>query len=209
MDETTVRVIVTHVLKNLKSIVKIPIGISNHHLHLTEQDFQKLFPGQSLTVKKELSQPGQFAANEMVTAVGPKGEISKMRILGPLRTKSQVELSATDARQIGIEAPIRLSGDIEGTPGILLKSPSGSLKLKQGVIIAKRHIHMSDNEADLLGLKQGDSVTVSIAGEGRKIIFEDVIIRSGANYTLEMHVDTDEANAGNINPKSVGRFYLN
>ncbi|MFT8318051.1 MAG: phosphate propanoyltransferase [Sporolactobacillus sp.] len=208
MDQTTVRGIVTHVLKNLKSIVKIPIGISNHHLHLTEQDFQKLFPGQSLTVKKALSQPGQFAANEMVTAIGPKGEISKMRILGPLRTKSQVELSATDARQMGIQAPIRLSGDIEGTPGILLKSPSGSLALEQGVIIAKRHIHMSDHEADLLGLKKGDSVTVNVASEGRKIIFEDVIIRPGANYTLEMHVDTDEANAGNINLKSMGRFYL-
>ncbi|MCO7124439.1 phosphate propanoyltransferase [Sporolactobacillus shoreicorticis] len=207
MNEAAVKTIVTRVLKNLKSIVKIPIGVSNRHVHLTEADFQKLFPGKKqLTVKKELSQPGQFAANESVTVIGPKGEIGKLRILGPFRSNSQVELSATDARTIGVKAPIRLSGDISGTPGIVLRSPYGELQLEEGVIVAKRHIHMSENDASLLGLKQGDVVAVEASGDGRKIVFNDVVIRTGSRFNLEMHIDTDEANAGNITSAVIGRF---
>lgn len=197
---------ITEVLNNLKEYVKVPIGISNKHIHLKEKDFNKLFPGEKLTIKKYLNQPGEFASEQTVTVVGPKGELSNVRILGPLRKESQVELALTDARKIGLNIPIRLSGDIEDTPSVILKSSKGEVCLSQGVIAAKRHIHISEADADLLKLKSGQVVSVKISSEHRSLIFEECIIRVGKNFKLEMHIDTDEANAVGATPMSFGKI---
>ncbi|KRM06310.1 MAG: phosphate propanoyltransferase [Liquorilactobacillus ghanensis] len=206
MDDKDFQATVREVLTNLKTIVKIPVGISNHHIHLTETDYKKLFPHEAIKVKKELNQPGEFASEQMVTIKGPRGKIARVRILGPFRSHSQVEVSLTDARKLGIKVPIRLSGNLDNTPGIDLESEYGSLHLNDGVIVAKRHIHMSEKEAALLGVKKGDTVSVSVDNAERPIVFQNVEIRPGKNFKLEMHLDTDEANAGNISGKSFGKI---
>jgi phosphate propanoyltransferase len=176
----------------------IPIGISNRHVHLSEQDYQRLFPGQALTVKKMLGQPGQFAAEQTVTLKGAKGTLTQVRILGPLRDHSQIEISYTDARQLGITAPLRLSGDLIHSAGITLLSDATEITLGAGLIIARRHIHMSPLDAAIFGVKSGEVVKVTIQGTDRKLIFDDVCIRVADNMQLEMHIDTDEANAAGI-----------
>lgn len=206
MREQALEDVIGGILGNLRSAITIPIGISNRHIHLKKEDFEQLFPNQQLTVFKELNQPGEFASNQTVTAIGPKGAIDRIRILGPFRKQSQIELAITDARKIGLEIPIRLSGDIEGSPGIVLKSERGECILQNGAIIAKRHIHLSTADAKLLGLSQGQIVPVRVKGKHRNIIFEDCAIRIGENFKLEMHIDTDEANAGNITPNAVAVF---
>jgi len=206
MSNQLIKESVEAILNNLRSAVKIPIGISNKHIHLTKEDFQKLFPNQEMTVLKPLKQPGEFASNQTVTVIGPKGNLENVRILGPYRKQSQIELAITDARKIGLKLPIRLSGDIENTPGIKLKSDFGECVLEKGAIIAKRHIHLSPVDAQLLSVKQGQKVAVRIDGNDRNIILDDCIIRIGDNFKLEMHIDTDEANAGNITPNSVATF---
>ncbi|PAD88058.1 propanediol utilization protein [Niallia circulans] len=197
---------VESILNNLRTAVKIPIGISNKHIHLTKEDFQKLFPNQEMTMLKPLKQPGEFASNQTVTVIGPKGNLENVRILGPYRKQSQIELAITDARKIGMKLPIRLSGDIENTPGVKLKSSFGECVLEKGAIIAKRHIHLSPVDAQLLKVSQGQCVAVRIDGQDRNMILDDCIIRIGDNFKLEMHIDTDEANAGNITPNSVATF---
>ncbi|EHR8837040.1 phosphate propanoyltransferase [Shigella flexneri] len=177
----------------------IPVGVSSRHVHLSEQDHQKLFPRQPLAVKKALKQPGQFAAEQTVTLKGPRGEIAQVRVLGPLRSQTQVEVSLSDARALGVHAPIRLSGDLENSAGIVLQSQWGEVALAQGVIVARRHIHMSPLEAMLYGVTHGDSVQVVIRGTERKLIFDDVSVRVADDMRLEMHIDTDEANAANLN----------
>ncbi|MFA9557635.1 phosphate propanoyltransferase [Evansella sp. AB-rgal1] len=206
MNDQALLDIIGGIVSNLKSAISIPIGISNKHIHLSQADFQKLFPNKQMTVLKELNQPGEFASEQTVTAIGPKGELRNIRILGPFRKESQVEFSMTDARQLGLKLPIRLSGEIEHTPGITLKSEFGECTLEKGVIVAKRHIHMSPADAKLLQVTQGECVNVRVNSEGRSIIFEDCAIRIGEKFKLEMHIDTDEANAGNITPQSVARF---
>lgn len=176
----------------------IPVGISNRHIHLSLEDFRALFPGKDLTPFKALRQPGHFAAEETLTVVGPKGSIQKVRVLGPLRQQTQVELSATDARSIGVKAPLRVSGHLEGTPGVKLISDFGEITLECGAIVALRHIHMSTIDSLVYGLKDGDTVRVSIEGSMRKTIFDDVAIRVDPKQRLEMHIDTDEANAVDI-----------
>lgn len=180
----------------------IPVGVSNRHIHLCESDFTALFPGRDLTVKKMLLQPGQYAADEVVTICGPKGCIERVRILGPLRSQTQVEISATDARAIGVKAPLRLSGKLAGTPGVRLVSQFGEVTLEQGTLVALRHIHMSPLEALVYGVSEGDSVKVSIEGTLRKAIFDDVAIRIDPAMKLEMHIDTDEANAADLGNQS-------
>ncbi len=184
--------------------MKVLIETSARHVHLTDQDFRILFGNNaSLTLKKYLSQPGQYACNERVSLVGPKNLIENVIIIGPVRSKSQVEISLTDARNIGLNVPVRLSGDIEGSGGCKLIGPTGELDLKQGVIAAKRHIHMTEKDAALLNLTENDKVMVEVKTVDRPVIFDDVDIRISNNFKLAMHIDTDEANAANC----VGKVY--
>ena len=183
---------------------EIPLSVSAHHVHLSSEDFEVLFgKGRTLTPKAALSQPGQFAAEEYVNLIGPKGRVDRVRILGPFRKQSQVEISRTEEFKLGIDAPVRNSGDIEGTPGIKIEGESGILKLEKGVICARRHIHMSPEEALCLGLRDKDVVMVKVKGE-RELIFGDVLIRVHPQYKLDMHLDTDEANAAQITRGAVG-----
>ena len=173
------------------------VETSARHAHVTQETLELLFgEGYQLTVKKELSQPRQFASNERITVVGPKKELANVSILGPCRKLNQVELSATDARSIGIDAPIRESGDVAGSGACKLIGPKGEVELKEGVIVAKRHIHMTEKDAADFGVTNGEIVNVLIEnGNGRKTIFGDTVIRVSNSYALAMHVDTDESNA--------------
>ena len=176
----------------------VPIGVSARHIHLTQADVETLFgKGYQLTKKKELM-GGQFASNELVTIVGLKlRAIENVRILGPVRKASQVEISATDAIKLGIKAPIRESGKIEGSAPIAVVGPCGVIYLKEGCIIASRHIHMSPADAQNAGVKNGDVVSVKVDNE-RATTYNNVLIRVDPTFTLEMHIDTDEANAAKI-----------
>ena len=176
---------------------QVIIETSARHVHLSREDLNILFgEGYELTVKKELSQPGQFASNERVDVIGPKREIKGVSVLGPTRKQTQVELSLTDARSIGVKAPIRESGDLAGSASCILRGPAGELELKEGVIIAKRHIHATPKDAEELGLTNGQIVSVKVTGTGRDIILGDVVVRVSDKYAFFMHVDTDESNAG-------------
>lgn len=174
---------------------KILVETSARHIHLTQEAVEQLFgEGYQLTVKKMLSQPGQFASNEKVTVSGPKGEL-KLSVLGPVRKANQVELSLTDARTIGVKALVRESGDIEGTQGCTVTGPNGSITLDKGVIAAKRHIHFSTADAEKFGVTNGQIVSVKVETEGRSLTFSDVVCRVSNSYALAMHIDTDESNA--------------
>ncbi len=180
---------------------KIKVGVSNRHVHVTRADLDVLYgKGYALTKKSDLGQPGQFAAKETVTIQGPKGEFKNVRILGPVRPESQVEISKTDSFRLGIKAPIALSGHLEGTPGIKLIGPRGVVELSQGVIIAKRHIHMTPAQAAERNLRDGQIVSVKTFGE-REGVMGDVVIRVSEASGLEIHVDVDEANACSLNNK--------
>ena len=174
---------------------KILVETSARHIHLTKEAVETLFgAGHELTKKKDLSQPGQFACEERVTVVGPKGSL-KASILGPCRPADQVELSLTDARTIGVVAPIRESGDVAGSGACKLVGPCGEVELEQGVIAAKRHIHMTVADGERFGIKDKQIVNVKIESDGRTLIFGDVVARVSDSYALAMHIDTDEANA--------------
>lgn len=171
-----------------------PVLSSNRHCHLSPADVEKLFgPGSRLTQMRPLGQPGQFACNEKVTLVTPKGEMT-LRVVGPERKETQVELSFTDCAKLGLRPPIRMSGDLEGSPGCVLKTPKGSVTLSRGVIIAERHLHISPEEAEVYGLKNGDRIALQIEGP-RPGVLEQVIVRCGKGHVLEAHIDKDEANA--------------
>ncbi len=172
-----------------------PIGISNRHIHLSVEHIQILFgPGYELHPAKDLKQPGQFAAEESVSIVGPKGHIDGVRVLGPSRNHTQIEVSMTDAFKLGVKPPVRDSGDLAGTPGIDIIGPKGRVTVNDGVILAGRHVHMHTSDAEALGLQDKDHVKVRVPGE-RGLVFDNVLVRVSPSYTLEMHVDTDEANA--------------
>ena len=176
--------------------MKVMVETSARHVHVTQETLEKLFgAGATLTKKKELSQPGQFASMERITIVGPKGEMKNVSILGPVRKADQVELSLTDLRKIGIAAPVRESGDIEGTPGCKLIGPAGEVDIEKGVIAAKRHIHFTPEDAAKAGVKDKDIVWVRVETDGRKAILGDVVCRVSPNYATAMHIDTDESNA--------------
>ena len=194
MDKQQLETTVTKVLDEMRER-PIPLGISNRHIHLCAEDYDRLFPNHPISEKKELLQPGQYAADQTVTLVGPKGQLKNVRLLGPLRSTSQVEISRTDARTLGIAAPLRMSGSIEGTPGVRLISPFAELDLASGVIVAQRHIHMSPLDALILRVSHGDKVSVAINGDERRLIFDNVAVRVSPDMRLEMHIDTDEANA--------------
>jgi acetate kinase len=188
----------------LKEIVKTQqnepflLEVSAHHIHLSQEHVEALFgKGHQLTWQSDLSQPGQFACKEQVSITGPKGKIEKVRVLGPTRKETQVEISMTEQFKLGIHPPIRESGDLKGTPGCLLEGPSGNVNLEQGVICALRHIHMTPADALRYGLKDKSTVKVRVLGD-RELIFGDVLIRVNPNYALAMHIDTDEANAAHL-----------
>ena len=179
---------------------KILVETSARHIHVTKEALEFLCgEGFELTVKKELSQPGQYASTTKFDIVGPKNTIKGVSILGPCRNFNQVEVSATDARTLGAKAPIRESGDIKGSAPIKIVNPENGkeLELSEGLIIAKRHVHMSPEDAEFFGVTNGEIVKIKTGGEGRKIIFDDVVIRVSPKFKLAMHIDTDESNAGN------------
>ncbi|NLD26287.1 MAG: phosphate propanoyltransferase [Acholeplasmataceae bacterium] len=184
---------------------KILVETSARHVHVTEADLKILFGDDAkLTVKKDLSQPGQYAAEERVTIVGPKKSQPNVSILGPCRKATQVEISATDARSLGIPIVIRESGNIAGTPGCTIIGPKGQIEIKEGVIVAKRHIHLSTEEAKEYGLSDKQVVQVEVKNEERSLIFGDVVVRVRDDFAAAMHIDTDESNAGSITPDTYG-----
>ena len=184
---------------------KFIVETSARHVHLTAEAFATLFgEGKELTVKKMLSQPGQFASEERVTIVGPKKSLPNVSILGPFRKANQVELSATDARSIGIVAPIRESGDVAGSGACKIVGPAGEIEISEGVIVAKRHIHLTPADAEEMGVKDKDVVWVRLDTDGRKAILGDVVCRVSDSYALAMHIDTDEANAAGMAPNTIG-----
>lgn len=221
-DNSRVRVIVTQTreqwmiaqetariltVKNTQpELPPIPIAVSAHHVHLTQEAVEQLFgKGYQLKIRNSLSQPGFWAAEETVDVIGPRGEIPRLRILGPCRSANQIEIAETEAYKLGVDAPVRLSGDTKGTPVITLRGPVGSIQT-EGLIVAKRHIHMSSKDAEARGLKHGDQVEVDIRNGQRDLAFRDVIIRVDPRFVTEIHIDTDEANAAHIEHGSSGEI---
>lgn len=183
------------------------VETSARHVHVSAEDLETLFgKGYQLTPKKDLSQPGQFACVERVDVVGPKKTLTGVSILGPVRSATQVELSLTDARSIGVTAPIRESGDIAGSGACKLVGPAGEVELTEGVIAAKRHIHMTPADAAEYGVADKDVVSVKIDSNGRALTFGDVVVRVSASYALAMHIDTDESNAACAAPGTMGEI---
>lgn len=186
---------------------QILIETSARHVHVTQETLEVLFgKGAELTVKKELSQPGQFASNQKVVVKGPKGELN-CSILGPVRSANQVEVSFSDARTLGVKAPVRESGDVAGSAPCTLVGPCGEVELSEGVIVAKRHIHMTPADAAEFGVTNGQIVEVKVVTEtGRNLIFGDTVIRVSEKYALAMHIDTDESNAGALSGTVFGEI---
>ena len=183
---------------------KVLIETSARHVHVSEKDLEALFgKGYKLTPKKDLSQPGQFACEERVLLRGPKNEMKGVSILGPCRKETQVEVSLTDARTLGVTAAIRESGDIEGTSGITIVGPAGEITIDKGVIAAKRHIHMTKADAAEFGIEDKQIVSVKVDTDGRSLIFGDVVCRVSDSYALAMHIDTDESNAAAVKAPTV------
>ena len=175
---------------------KVLVETSARHVHLSEEHIEILFgKGATLTHKKDLSQPGQFACEERVTLVGPKKSIANVIILGPARPATQVEVSFTDARTLGVDAPVRESGDVAGSAGCNIVGPAGEVEIAEGVIVAKRHIHLTPADAEQFGVEDKQVVSVKIDSDGRSTIFGDVVCRVSPKFAAAMHIDTDEANA--------------
>ncbi|MGI5959683.1 MAG: PduL/EutD family phosphate acyltransferase [Massiliimalia sp.] len=189
-------------------MAKFMVETSARHVHVTKEDLETLFgKGASLTKKKDLSQPGQFACEERVTVVGPKGELPGVSILGPERPATQVELSLTDARKIGVAAPIRESGDVAGSGACKLVGPCGEVELTEGVIAAKRHIHMTPADAETFQVQDKDVVAVKIETAERTTIYGDVVVRVSPKFALAMHIDTDESNAAGCGREVYGEIF--
>jgi putative phosphotransacetylase len=203
MDENQVKLIVAEVLKGIElreriKTGKVPVGVSNRHIHVTQSDLETLFgKGYSLKDMKSLSQPGQFAAEECVIIAGPKGSIEKVRILGPVRPETQIEISMTDSYKLGVKGVVKNSGDISGTPGCVVIGPKGTVILDKGVIVAARHVHMSTSEASQMGLKALDLVSLKTSGS-RSVTFNNVLVRVSDKFALDFHIDTDEANGAGL-----------
>lgn len=179
----------------------IPVAISARHVHLTELSIATLFgKDHVLHPHAPLSQPGQFAAEETVTLLGPRGSLAHVRVVGPARSEDQVEISRTDEIGLGLDAPVRLSGELAHTPGVTLVGPAGRLTLDHGVVLAQRHIHLNPTEAAELGLHDRQIVAVAVGSPERELVFRDVIVRISPQYRLELHLDTDEGNAAGVRP---------
>lgn len=205
-QEELVRYITQRVLEELEGKKEdtstVPVGISARHIHLCKQDVEMLFGvGYVLQPMKALSQLGQFAAEETLEVIGPKGKLKKVRILGPERKETQVEVAASEARSLGMKVPVRCSGDIKGTPGVTLRGPKGEITLSCGVIIAERHLHLSTKESVSYGLLDGEKISVVVEGDKGGLL-GNVVVRVGDQYSLDLHIDTDDANAFGIMPGS-------
>ena len=186
---------------------KVLVETSARHIHITQEHLEILFgKGATLTNKKDLSQPGQFACTERLTVVGPKKEMPGVTILGPVRPATQVEISLTDARSLGITAPVRESGDVKGSGACKLVGPCGEVELNEGVIVAKRHIHLTPEAANEFGVEDKQIVGLKIENDTRSIIFGDVVVRVNANFAPAAHLDTDEANAGALSGEVYGEI---
>ncbi|GCD08841.1 phosphate propanoyltransferase [Clostridium tagluense] len=206
--ETALKLLLEAVQSNMSSsdvkgdMYEIPVGVSNRHIHISQADLNSLFgEGYQLTKSKDLSQLGQYACKETVTICGPKGAIEKVRILGPVRSKSQIEVLTGDSFKLGVVSQARLSGDLQGTPGITLIGPKGSIQTTEGLIVAQRHIHMTPEDAKRFGVHDGQSVSIEISGP-RGGIYNNVAVRANDASALECHIDTEEANAMNLNSLS-------
>jgi acetate kinase len=183
----------------MSAVETIPVAVSARHAHLSAGTLERLFgAGYRLHKRADLSQPGQYSAEETVTLIGPRGRVERVRVLGPPRSADQIEISRSDEFTLGVDAPVRLSGDLTGTPGITLEGPRGRVTIERGVICARRHIHMSPPESERLGVRDGQIVQVLIDSEGRDLTFADVIVRVAESFRLELHLDTDEANAAGL-----------
>lgn len=208
MDREKIKALVQEVVQNSlgQSAKMVPIAASNRHIHLSAAHVERLFGrGYELQRQKDLSQPGQFAAKETVTLIGPKSKIEKVRVLGPARGDTQVEISLFDGFTLGVKPPIRQSGNIKGSESITVQGPRGQLILKEGLICAARHIHMHPSDAETFGVSDGDLVQVKVDGD-RGVIFSNVLIRSSERYKLEMHIDLDEANAAGLQNGTLGEI---
>lgn len=184
---------------------KVLVEVSARHIHITQEHLEILFgKGYQLTPKKELSQPGQYACEERVTVVGPKKELAGVSILGPTRPATQVELSLTDARSIGVVAPVRESGDVAGSGGCKLVGPCGEVEITEGVIAAKRHIHLNPADAEAMGVEDKQVVNVKITSDDRSLTFGDVVVRVSPKFAAAMHIDTDESNAAALPKDCMG-----
>ena len=184
----------------------VQVEVSARHVHLSQADLETLFgPGAALTPKRELSQPGQFLSEQRVNLIGPKGRKDNVSVLGPVRKATQVELSKSDARGLGVKAPLRESGDVAGSGSITLEGPKGSVTIPEGVIAAHCHIHMTNADARRMGLADNQHVSVEIGGE-RPIVFKDVIVRVSDKFCCRMHIDTDEGNATSLGKLTLGRI---
>lgn len=183
-----------------RSKLDIPAGVSVKHCHLTKEHFKILFGASAEPRRvKDIKQPGFYAAEEMIDVQGPKGVLKKIRLVAPYRDHTQIEIAVSDAMAIGLKPPVRESGAVKGSAGAILIGPAGKVEIKEGVIIAQRHLHFSPSEAKSLGIASGEVVRVRAgAGQGRSTVFEDVVVRVSDKYSLEFHVDTDEANAAGI-----------
>ena len=201
--------LLTEVIKGSLTPIKegeIPVGISNRHIHLSQEDLNSLFgKGYQMEKLKDLSQPGQYACKETLTICGPKGAIEKVRVLGPVRNKTQVEILQGDIYKLGVASEIRLSGDLQGTSGITLIGPKGSIQATEGLIIAQRHIHMNHEEAKQLDVHDGQVVSMQIDGT-RGAILKNVAIRVRDTSVLECHIDMEEANALDVNSSTIGKI---
>ena len=184
----------------------VPVEASGRHVHVTREQAFALF-GHDLTQKRPLSQPGQYLSQQRVTLVGPKGELDRVAVLGPVRSEAQVEVSLTDARVLGIDPPIRPSGQVAGSPGITLKGPQGTVQLNQGVMVAQRHIHLNPQQAQNFGVKDKQVVSLQVLTD-RPVVFEDVLVRVSSQYEAAVHLDYDEANACNLKPGDLGRILV-
>ena len=198
--------VIDNVIEAIERAKMVQVEVSARHVHLCKKDLERLFgPGAALSPKRELSQPGQFLSEERVTIIGPKGQKENVAILGPIRENTQVELSKTDCAELGIKAPVRESGDIQGSAAITLKSIRGSIEIKQGCIVAKNHIHMTPETAAKLDIRDKQYVDVELLSE-RPIIFRKVLIRVSNSFRNRMHIDFDEANAGCVKGFVLGQI---
>lgn len=196
--QRAVQLAVSEALFRKTGRIFVPVASSNRHIHLSKADIAVLFgKDYTLQVQKQLSQPGQYACKEVVTVEGPKGKLEKVRVLGPARSKTQLEISMTDSFKLGVKGVVRMSGEVAGTPAIRIIGPAGTVEAPEGTIVAARHLHLSGAQAALFGLKNGDEVRLALTG-ARAVILEHVAVRCGDGHDMEVHVDTDEANAAGM-----------
>jgi acetate kinase len=190
-----------------QACASIPVAVSARHVHLARATLEVLFgQGHVLRVRHPLSQPGQFAAEETIALVGPRGRLDGVRVLGPSRDADQIELSRSDEIALGIDAPLRVSGDLDNTPGVELVGPAGRVQVAHGVLMPIRHIHMNPADAQRFGVRDRQRVSVAVDSDGRDLVFADVVVRVSADFSLELHLDTDEGNAAGVGPGTTARL---